>query len=104
MVVVCQLIIALLEPFLGVPCDYFFLLVSIEVYEVIAVACDPDKKSAVAVGMFLSIAESIFIHNVELDMVSAELEVRADKVLHAFDAFFAGKDGGEEALIEQCSA
>ncbi len=30
-------------------------------------------------------------------MVSAELEVRADKVLYAFDAFFTGKDRGEEA-------
>ena len=93
-----------LESFLSVPCDYLFLLVSVEVYEVIAVACDPDKESAVVIRMFLSVTESIFVHNVELDMVSAELEVRADKVLHAFDAFFAGKDGGEEALIEQCSA
>ena len=65
----------LLETFLSVSCNYLFLLVSVEVYEVIAVACDPDKESAVVIRMFLSVTESIFVHNVELDMVSSEFEV-----------------------------
>ena len=80
-----------LETFLSVPCDYLFLLVSVEVYEVIAVACDPDKESAVVIRMFLSVTESIFVHNVELDMVSAEFEVGADEVLDSLYSFFSRK-------------
>ena len=82
----------LLETFLSVSCDYLFLLVSVEVYEVIAVPCDPDEKPAVAVGMLLSVAQSIFVDYVELDMVPSELEVGADQVLDSFNALLTGED------------
>ena len=93
-----------LEAFLRVSRDYLFLLVVVEVYEVVAVARDADEEAAVVVRVGLGVAQRRFVDDVELDVVSAELEVGADEVLDAFDSLFAGEDGGQEALVEQRSA
>ena len=93
-----------LETFLCIPGDYLFLLVVIEVNEVIAVACYPYKEPAVVLRMGLCITESILVNNVELDMVSAEFEVGADEILDPFDALFTCKDRREEALVEKRSS
>lgn len=93
-----------LEAFLRVSRYDLFLLVVVEVYEVVAIARDADEETAIVVGVGLGVAQRRFVDDVELDVVSAEFEVGADEVLDAFDAFFAGEDGGQEALVEQRTA
>lgn len=93
-----------LETLLRVPCDDLFLLIVVEIYEVVAVAGDADQEAAVFVGIRLRVAQRIFVDDVELDVVSAELEVGADEVLDALDPLFSRKHGGQEALVEKRSA
>ena len=88
-----------LEAFLRVSRYDFFLLVVVEVYEVVAVARDADEEAAIVVRVGLGVAQRRFVDDVELDVVSAEFEVGADEVLDAFNSLFAGEDGGRKRWL-----
>ena len=49
------------------------------VVEVVAVAGDADQQVTVFLGMLLGVVQGGGINDVELDMVTAELEVGADE-------------------------
>lgn len=64
-----------LEALLSVPGYDLFLLIVVEVDEVVAVACDTDQQSAVILRMSLCFAQRLLVYDIELDMVPAKLEV-----------------------------
>src|SRR5208282_2941665 len=75
-----------------------------QVAEVIAVARNPDDQIAMLLRMQLCFTKSGRVHNVELDVMAAELEIGAHQMSEVIDAILALHDRGGEFLIEQGAA
>ena len=64
-----------LETLLRVPCDDLFLLIVVEIYEVVAVAGDADQEAAVFVGIRLRVAQRRLARTVGLVVIRARNSV-----------------------------
>ena len=69
-----------LHALLGRPRDDLLLMVLVEVDEIIAVTRYTDQQTLVLLGMLLRISQGRLVYDIELDMVSSELEIGADEV------------------------
>ena len=59
------------------------------IVEIVAIASHANEQIAILVGMLLGIEEGSGVNDVELDVVSAELEVGADERSHLLEILVA---------------
>ena len=77
-----------LKGFLFSPGDDFFLMVFIQINKIVAVAGNPNKQVPVFVGRTLGFSQRLGINDVELNMVTIEIEIGPDKMGDILDAAF----------------
>ena len=63
------------DHFLLGPADNLFLVLMVEVDEIITIACNPDQQVTVFVRNLLCLAQSFRIHDIELDMVTTQMKI-----------------------------
>jgi len=83
--------------------DDFVLELGPAVDEIVAVAGDADDQVAVFLGMLLRLPERVRGHDVELDVVPVELEIRPHQVAEIPDPLVVGQELGREFLVEERS-
>ena len=83
--------------------DDFILKVAAKVDEVIAIACDTDNKVSMIFGIFLGITQGFGVDDVELNMVTIELEVASYQVREVMEVFTC-QCVWTEFHIQECAA
>lgn len=81
--------------------DDFVLQLLSHVVKVVAVASNTNEQVAVVLRMLLGIEERLGVNDVELDVMTAELEVGADERGELFQVFVATQQVRHEAHVEQ---
>lgn len=85
-------------------CYNFFLVIFVQIDEIITVTGDPNQQIPVFIRCGLCVSQCLGIDDIKLNMMAIEFEIGTNEVGKIFDALFAVENIWQKSLVEQGTA
>ena len=84
--------------------DDLILKCFVKISEMITVTGHTNDQITVFIRVILCIDQSLPVYDIELDMMSVQIKVRANQICHLFQPVFACHNGRCKFLVQKCSS